>query len=107
MLNNKKESTMSKKIIPIQITSLDYDLTNYIDNKRTSGTFETTHLDTLIAHGLESEVQPYLLLGKDGIYDAIPAILEKIESDLALWLTSSNESKRKIAQLITKWKKDG
>lgn len=92
------------KIIPIKITSISYNPGGH--RPRAEGVFDTIFCHELLSYGLENEPQPFILLGKEAKLELIPKVLEEAERDLAVWLTDPDPSKRKIAGIIAKWKKN-
>lgn len=97
---------MSKKLIPIQIKALDEELFSGQTKHLITGTFHTFEGNALYDYAhLESDPQPYILLGKEALYEMLPSILKEIEKDIHLWLTDKDVHKRELAELIVTWKK--
>lgn len=98
---------MSKKLIPIRIKSLDEDLFHGQVRHLITGKFETLEGDALYDYAFfREDAQPYILLGKEALYEMLPTILREIEKDLHLWLTDNDISKRELAELIVSWKNE-
>ena len=97
---------IKKKLIPIKIVSLG-DTAHIRKSGNpivTHGTFETEEGVSLMGYSQEPDPQPYILLGKEALYDLTLTIIESAHDDLAAWLTDPKSNKRKIAELIKQWK---
>ena len=95
-----------KKLIPIQIKSLNEELFAGQNKHLTIGTFHTLDGTELYDYAfLKENAQPYILLGKEALYEILPAVLREAEKDLHLWLTDKDTSKRELAEMIAAWKK--